>query len=224
MAAASEPLRGATRSGEVKRGHSRRHYANLRELKTAHSRLYEKQTLYLVGRSACCCCIFLCEVQPRFFYPLERPSTTRNLALSEAILRVPATHPNIRSVLFRAFSKLFKLYADSKEQTSFDVVVTGNLAMFSPKMKSWYLFFGQDFPDGKSQIALSTVYRVDSLSDINNLPISIPTQEFSSSFDRTYADTDARVDHIVALVFLATKILPNYATDAVVGNKMTKLF
>jgi hypothetical protein len=140
------------------------------------------------------------------------------------VIRIPATHPNVRSVLVRAFSKLFKLYADNKEQTSFDVVITGNLAMYTPRLKSWYLYFGQDFPDGKSQISLSTVYRVDSISDVSNLPVFIPVDEFSSSFERVFDDTDARVDHITALVYLVTKILPNYATDAVVGNKMTKLF
>ena len=45
-----EALFGATRSGNVKRGLTRRHYASLKELKLAHKRVHGDPTLYLVGK------------------------------------------------------------------------------------------------------------------------------------------------------------------------------
>jgi hypothetical protein len=157
----------------------------------------------------------------------ERPATDRRHGLSEAVLRAPADHPNVGSLLVKTFAKLFGLYSvDGKRPPSFDLVITANLVVFAPKLRSWSLYYGQDFSsvEGKSAVALSTIYRVDSMSDVGLLPTAVPVTEFSQIFERIFGDTDARIEGVAALVFIITKLLPDYANDSVVGNKMTRLF
>jgi hypothetical protein len=142
-------------------------------------------------------------------------------------LRVPDAHPNVGGLLVKTFAKLFGLYSgDGRRPPSFDVTLTANLVIYSPKLGQYSFFFGQDFSalDGKSSVALSTIYRVDSMSDVGLLPTAVPVSEFEEIFERIFGDTDARVEQIAALVFIITKLLPDYANDSVVGNKMTRLF
>jgi hypothetical protein len=212
-----ELTRGATRSGEVNRAFSHRYYASFAELKRAHKRIFGPPTVYLCGKR-------LSRRRRRrhssSFSPFfaERPSGTRKHALSETIIRIPDDHPDPRGVLVKAFAKLFSLYTSEGEKPpSFDCTITANLSLFSPKRGTYGCYFGQDFSnaEGRLPLALTTSYRVDSLSDVSKIPVAVPVEEFGDAFLRTYSDTQTVVHSIIAIVFVVEKILTDYSKEKV---------
>jgi hypothetical protein len=138
--------------------------------------------------------------------------------LSEAILRLPDSHPDPRSVLVKTFVKLFSLYTTTGEPPpSFDITLTANLALYSPKKNAWGFYYGQNFDanDGKTSLALTTSYRVDSLSDVHKIPVAVPVEDFSNAFDQIFGDTDTVVDHIAAVVYVITKVMKDFSKERV---------
>jgi hypothetical protein len=148
----------------------------------------------------------------------ERPARERKHALSEAILRLPESHPDPRSVLLKTFVKLFSLYTTTGEPPpSFDVSLTANLVLYSAKRKSWGFYYGQNFDEnnGRTSLALTTTYRVDSLSDLHKIPVAVPVEAFGDAFDRTFSDTETVVESIAAVVYVIEKILKDFSKDRV---------
>lgn len=156
----------------------------------------------------------------------ERPATDRSLGLAEAVLRLAHDHPNPRGVLVKAFAKLFGLYSVDKNQPSFDVVLTANLVLVHEKTGQFCFYFGQDHGknEGAESLALNTIYRVDSISDVNNIPNAVTIDEFSDAFDKIFSDTSTRVHSIAAVVYIIRRILPDFQKHSVVGSKLTRLF
>jgi hypothetical protein len=217
-------LQGATRSGATKRGYSRRYFATFQELKAAHRRVFGAPSLFLVGAYAVCVCV--CGRELRLDLFSERPATDRSLGLAEAVLRLPHDHPNPRQVLVKAFAKLFGLYSVDKNQPSFDCSLTANLVLVHEKTGQFCFYFGQDHgkSEGVESLSLSTIYRVDSLSDVKNIPNAVTTDEFADAFSQIYQDTSTRVDSIAAVVYIIRLILPDFRKHSVVGSKLTRLF
>jgi hypothetical protein len=47
-----ELIRGSTRSGDTRRGYSKRYFSTLAEIKRVHKRVYGPPSLYIVGMYA----------------------------------------------------------------------------------------------------------------------------------------------------------------------------
>jgi hypothetical protein len=131
----------------------------------------------------------------------------------------------VRGVLIKAFTKLFSLYGVDRQQPSFDVSLSANLVLYNEEQRSYSFFFGQDWSnDGRETLSLTTIYRVDALSDVANIPSSVALQEFADCFERIFGDTQTVVHSVAAVVYIIRLILPDFRRDSVVGNKLTKLF
>jgi hypothetical protein len=126
----------------------------------------------------------------------------------------------------KTFSKLFALYSDSKHLPSFDCTFTANLVLFNERLHSFSFFFGQDFgeTDGRESLALSSIYRVDSLSDVAKLPTTLSLAQLTDCFERLFSDSETVVHSVAAVVMIIRRILPDYRSDSTVGNKLTRLF
>jgi hypothetical protein len=128
----------------------------------------------------------------------------------------------------KSFAKLFKLYSDLKKPPQFDVVITANLVLFSRRMGTYRLYFGQDAGDsgGKKSYYLENTYAVNYLSDVSKIPTAIALEEISSTWDRIFSDTDAHVHQVASLVFIATKLMSNYDEEkkGKIGSRWTRLW
>ena len=160
---------------------------------------------------------------------LERPlGDARLRGLSESVLRVSPKHPDIGGVIFKCFTKLFDLYSDNEIPPQFDVVITANLVLYSRRTGTYRLYFGQDAGDsgGKKSYYLENTYAVDYLSDVVKIPTVIPLEEISSTWDRIFVDTDAHVHEVASMVYIATKLMSNYAEEkkGKAGSRWTRLW
>jgi hypothetical protein len=141
---------------------------------------------------------------------------------------VSPKHPDIGGVLFKSFVQLFRLYSDAQVPPQFDVVITANLVLYSRRTGTYRLYFGQDAGDsgGKKSYYLENTYSVDYLSDVSKLPTKIAIEEIASTWDRIFSDTDAHVHEVASLVFIATKLMSNYASEkrGKAGSRWTRLW
>jgi hypothetical protein len=154
----------------------------------------------------------------------ERPLAGRQEGLAECVLRIRYGHPNTRMELNRAFRALFATYADDPNP-QFDCVVTANAVLRANTRASFSMYYGQDFSSGgHGDIMMGDVYQVDSMMDVEHLPIRFDPTDFSDIFNRTFRDTDVSVHSLASVVFKITKLIPNYERDKKVGSKFKTLF
>jgi hypothetical protein len=138
---------------------------------------------------------------------LERPVGDRAHGLSEATLRIPVDHENVRGALHRAFSRLFAIYGS---HGYFDVTVTANVILQGRSNERFSVFYGQDYSNVSRNLTFGNPMIIRRLGQVGQLPTQFAQQDFENVFFANFEDTDVRVHSVISFVYLIRRYMRNY--------------
>ena len=138
-----------------------------------------------------------------------------------ATLRVREGEPDVAGHLRDGFYRLFEVYGAG---SPWDVSVTANVVLRGQSDGRYSVFMGQDFGSRPRDYGLAPMQVVSRLSDIRDLRTDFGLEDFAEAFLANHSGSDVSVHSIISVVYLATRVLGDYAADQVLGNRQRTLY
>jgi hypothetical protein len=143
-----------------------------------------------------------------------------------ATLRIRATETDFKKHLDRMFTRLFQLFGTREE---WELTVTANCVIQGNSKPTFSFWYGMDFGNKdysmQSDEMESHVTLISSLGDIEKIPTHFSVDEFADAFFNFHTDSDVSIHSLVNIVYLARRLLTDYADDRTsVGKKLVTLW
>jgi hypothetical protein len=101
------------------------------------------------------------------------------------------------------------------------VTLSANALLESIETPHTYsLYFGLDYTLGPRSLTTAPVFKVKIASDLDQLPLSLPLENYQKLFHKTFKDTKVTVKQLVSIVYLWRLTLDNFLAEKKTEGRM----
>lgn len=140
----------------------------------------------------------------------------------QACIRIRPDHQDKKSVLIKAFQKLFHLYPN---EGSFYLSITCNAILVSDlgkESETFSIFYGQNHSSARN-FDYEDTYKIKKLQDVSNVRTEFTADSFQKFFLDQFPDTKTTVHSLASIVFLVRK-LGSFYDDPSLSHSSSSVF